>query len=76
MTANKNAIPNDPQKPMVTSGIRLGSPALTTRGFGAVEAEKIASLIADVLEDPKGDLTLQRVTREVKSMCAKFPVYI
>jgi glycine hydroxymethyltransferase len=76
MTVNKNAIPNDPQKPMVTSGIRIGSPAMTTRGFGAAEAEKLANLIADVLEDPKGELTLQRVTREVKAMCAKFPVYI
>jgi glycine hydroxymethyltransferase len=75
MTANKNAIPNDPQKPMVTSGIRLGSPAMTTRGFGPAEAEKMASLIADVLEDPKGDLTRERVTREIKAMCAKFPVY-
>jgi len=75
MTANKNAIPNDPQKPMVTSGIRLGSPAMTTRGFGPAEAEKMANLIADVLEDPKGDLTRERVTREIKAMCAKFPVY-
>ena len=75
MTANKNAIPNDPQKPMVTSGIRLGSPAMTTRGFGAAESEKMGNLIADVLEDPNGDLTRERVTREIKAMCAKFPVY-
>jgi len=75
MTVNKNAIPNDPQKPAVTSGIRIGSPAMTTRGFGEAEAEKLAGLIADVLEDPKGEHTLQRVTREVKAMCAKFPVY-
>ena len=75
MTANKNAIPNDPQKPMVTSGIRLGSPAMSTRGFGPAEAEKMANLIADVLEDPQGDLTRERVTREIKAMCAKFPVY-
>jgi glycine hydroxymethyltransferase len=75
ITVNKNAIPNDPQKPMVTSGVRIGSPAITTRGFGLAEAEKLAGLIADVLEDPKGDLTLQRVAREVKAMCAKHPVY-
>ena len=75
MTVNKNAIPNDPQKPMVTSGIRLGSPAMTTRGFGQAEAERLAQLIADVLEDPKGAVTLGRVTREVKAMCARFPVY-
>ena len=76
MTVNKNAIPNDPQKPMVTSGIRVGSPAMTTRGFGQAEAEKLSQLIADVLEDPNGDLTRQRVTREIKAMCAKFPVYV
>ncbi len=76
ITVNKNAIPNDPAKPTVTSGIRIGSPAMTTRGFGAGEAEKVADLIADVLEDPKGEHTLQRVTREVKALCAKFPVYI
>ena len=75
MTVNKNAIPNDPQKPMVTSGIRIGSPAMTTRGFGAGEAEKIANLVADVLEDPMGEGTLARVRGEVTAMCAKFPVY-
>jgi len=76
MTVNKNAIPNDPQKPMVTSGIRIGSPAMTTRGFGEAQAERLSQLIADVLEDPAGDLTRERVTREIKTMCAKFPVYI
>ena len=75
MTVNKNAVPNDPQKPTVTSGIRIGSPAMTTRGFGEAEAEKLAGLMADVLEDPRTELTLQRVAREVKAMCAKFPVY-
>jgi glycine hydroxymethyltransferase len=76
MTVNKNAIPNDPQKPMVTSGIRIGSPAMTTRGFGRGEAEALANLLADVLEDPQGEVTRQRVVREVKAMCAKFPVYV
>jgi glycine hydroxymethyltransferase len=76
VTVNKNAIPNDPQKPTVTSGIRIGSPAMTTRGFGRAEAEKIAHLVADVLEDPKGETACARVTREVKAMCAKFPVYV
>ena len=76
MTVNKNAIPDDSQKPTVTSGIRLGSPAMTTRGFGRPEAEKVAQFIADVLEDPRGEATLARVTREVKAMCAKFPVYV
>jgi glycine hydroxymethyltransferase len=76
VTVNKNAIPNDPQKPTVTSGIRIGSPAMTTRGFGRAEAEKIAHLVADVLEDPKSETACARVTREVKAMCAKFPVYL
>ena len=76
MTVNKNSIPNDPQKPTVTSGIRIGSPAMTTRGFGEAEAEKLAHLMADVLEDPRGDLTRQRVVREVKALCARFPVYL
>jgi len=76
ITVNKNAIPNDPQKPMVTSGIRIGSPAMTTRGFGAAEAEKLANLIADALESSKDEVALQRVARDVKAMCAKFPVYV
>jgi glycine hydroxymethyltransferase len=76
ITVNKNAVPNDPEKPAVTSGIRIGTPAMTTRGFGAGEAERVADLIADALEDPKGQHTLQRVAREVQALCAKFPVYV
>ncbi|MGQ0512211.1 MAG: serine hydroxymethyltransferase [Betaproteobacteria bacterium] len=75
ITVNKNAIPNDPQKPTVTSGIRIGSPAMTTRGFGVAEAEQLSNLITDVLEDPAGEATRNRVAGEVKAMCAKFPVY-
>jgi len=75
ITVNKNAIPNDPQKPMVTSGIRLGSPAITTRGFGAAEAEQLANLIADVLDAPHDDKVIERVTAAAKALCAKFPVY-
>ena len=75
LTVNKNAIPGDPQKPTVTSGIRIGSPAMTTRGFGAAEAERLAHLIADVLDDPSGEATRNRVAGEVKAMCARFPVY-
>ncbi len=59
ITVNKNAIPNDPQKPTVTSGIRIGSPAMTTRGFGAAEAEKLANLVADALESSKDEVSLQ-----------------
>jgi glycine hydroxymethyltransferase len=75
ITVNKNAVPKDPQKPMVTSGIRIGSPAMTTRGFREIEAEQLANLIADVLESRADDKTVQRVTAEVKKLCDKFPVY-
>ena len=75
ITINKNAIPKDPQKPMVTSGIRLGSPAITTRGFRDAEARKTAHLIADVLDSPRDAATLQRVKREVAELTQRFPVY-
>jgi glycine hydroxymethyltransferase len=72
---NKNAIPNDPQKPMVTSGVRIGSPAMTTRGFRQAEAEKLAHLIADVLDDATSEANLERVAKDVKALCAAYPVY-
>jgi glycine hydroxymethyltransferase len=75
ITVNKNAIPNDPQKPFVTSGIRLGTPAMTTRGFTEIEAEQVANLIADVLDAPADEIVLTRVREEVSAMCRKFPVY-
>jgi len=75
ITVNKNAIPNDPQKPMVTSGVRIGSPAMTTRGFKKAEAEQLANLIADVLDKPADDANLDRVAGEVKALCAQHPVY-
>ncbi len=75
ITVNKNAIPNDPEKPFVTSGIRIGSPAMTTRGFGDAEAVQLAHLIADVLEAPQDDKVLARVADDVTAMCARFPVY-
>ncbi|KFB69696.1 serine hydroxymethyltransferase [Candidatus Accumulibacter vicinus] len=75
MTVNKNAIPNDPQKPFVTSGIRLGSPAMTTRGFTEIESEQVAHLIADVLDAPSDAEVLARVRAEVSNLCRKFPVY-
>ncbi|MDA0189000.1 MAG: serine hydroxymethyltransferase [Proteobacteria bacterium] len=75
ITVNKNSIPNDPQKPMVTSGIRIGSPAITTRGFTEIEAERVAHLIADVLEAPADEAVLARVRDEVSALCRKFPVY-
>jgi glycine hydroxymethyltransferase len=75
ITVNKNAIPNDPQKPAVTSGIRIGTPAMTTRGFRRAEAEVLAHLIADVLDKPQENAGLERVAGEVKALCANFPVY-
>jgi glycine hydroxymethyltransferase len=75
ITVNKNAIPNDPEKPAVTSGVRIGSPAMTTRGFRKAEAEKLAHLIADVLERASDERHLARIADEVKALCARFPVY-
>ncbi|MBK9444907.1 MAG: serine hydroxymethyltransferase [Betaproteobacteria bacterium] len=75
ITVNKNGIPNDPQKPMVTSGIRIGSPAMTTRGFTEIEAERVAHLVADVLDAPNDEAVLAKVREEVASLCKKFPVY-
>ena len=75
ITCNKNGIPNDPEKPFVTSGIRLGSPAMTTRGFGVVEATKVGQLIADVLDNPHDEANLARVRAEVKKLTDAFPVY-
>jgi glycine hydroxymethyltransferase len=75
MTCNKNGIPNDPQKPFVTSGIRLGSPAFTTRGFKEADAAKVGHLIADVLDNPHDAATIERVKAEVKALTDKYPVY-
>jgi len=75
ITCNKNAIPNDPEKPFVTSGIRLGSPAMTTRGFGEAEATKVGNLIADILDNPSDAATIERVKAEVKKLTDAFPVY-
>jgi glycine hydroxymethyltransferase len=75
ITVNKNAIPDDPEKPMVTSGVRIGTPAMTTRGFRLAEAEQLAGLIADVLDQPADEANLTRVAGEVKALCAAFPVY-
>ena len=75
ITVNKNAIPNDPEKPMVTSGVRIGTPAMTTRGFGINEAQILAGLIADVLDAPGDEKNLARVRGAVGELCAAFPVY-
>jgi glycine hydroxymethyltransferase len=75
MTCNKNGIPNDPQKPMVTSGIRLGTPAMTTRGFGVEQATQTAHLIADVLEHPHDEANIAAVRTKVAALTRDFPVY-
>jgi glycine hydroxymethyltransferase len=75
ITVNKNAIPNDPEKPFVTSGIRLGSPAMTTRGFGVKEAEQVGHLIADLLDNPEDAATIERVRGQVAELTKRFPVY-
>jgi len=75
ITVNKNAIPKDPERPMVTSGIRIGSPALTTRGFKEAEAEQTANLVADVLDHPRDPAAISRVRDEVGRLTRRFPVY-
>lgn len=75
MTCNKNAIPNDPEKPMVTSGIRLGTPAMTTRGFKEQEIIQVANLIADVLEAPTNAANLAKVREQAVQLTRQFPVY-
>ncbi|HSY27664.1 MAG TPA: serine hydroxymethyltransferase [Burkholderiaceae bacterium] len=75
ITCNKNAIPNDPETPFVTSGIRLGSPAMTTRGFKEAEAAKVGELIADILDNPHDAANIERVKAEVKQLTDAFRVY-
>jgi glycine hydroxymethyltransferase len=75
MTINKNAIPNDPEKPMVTSGVRIGTPAMTTRGFKEAEARMTANLIADVLDNPHDAANIEAVRAKVHALTSRFPVY-
>jgi glycine hydroxymethyltransferase len=75
ITVNKNSIPNDPEKPFVTSGIRIGSPAITTRGFTELETEELGHLIADVLDAPHDDAAILRVRGAVARLTTRFPVY-
>jgi glycine hydroxymethyltransferase len=75
MTVNKNAVPNDPRPPMVTSGLRIGTPAVTTRGFKEREVEQLSLWIADVLDERGSEAVIQRVRGEVMALCRRFPVY-
>ena len=75
ITVNKNSVPNDPRSPFVTSGLRLGTPAITRRGFKVAEAEQVANWMCDVLDDINNEDTIARVRDEVKALCKRFPVY-
>ncbi len=75
ITVNKNAIPNDPEKPFITSGIRIGSAAMTTRGFNETDARVLANLVADVLANPEDEANLAKVREQVTALCDKYPVY-
>jgi len=75
ITVNKNAVPNDPQSPFVTSGIRIGTPAMTTRGLGVAEVQQVANWICDILDDVNNEAIQATVKAQVLTLCAKFPVY-
>ena len=75
ITVNKNAVPNDPQSPFVTSGIRIGTPAMTTRGFKDAEAKALAGWICDILDNVEDTDTQERVRGQVLEVCRRFPVY-
>jgi glycine hydroxymethyltransferase len=75
ITVNKNAVPNDPRPPMVTSGLRLGTPASTTRGFKETEIRELAGWIADILDDINNERKIAGVKDKVLAVCRKYPVY-
>jgi glycine hydroxymethyltransferase len=75
ITVNKNAVPNDPRSPFVTSGLRIGTPAITRRGFKLPETEKLGNWICDILDDIENQDTIDRVRKEVLALCKQFPVY-
>jgi glycine hydroxymethyltransferase len=75
ITVNKNAVPNDPRSPFVTSGLRLGTPAVTTRGYGEKECVELAGWICDVLDSPSDKSVIERVRGKVTAQCKAFPVY-
>ena len=76
ITVNKNTVPNDPRSPFVTSGLRLGTPAITTRGFGLEQTRDLTNWICDILRDAGDDLAIQRVRGQVLELCRRFPVYV
>lgn len=75
ITVNKNSVPNDPRSPFVTSGLRIGTPAMTTRGFGVEESKQITEWICDVLENIDDDAVIQSVQGKIVELCGRFPLY-
>jgi len=75
ITVNKNSVPNDPRSPFVTSGLRLGTPAISRRGFGTAETKTLTGWICDILDDINNEDVIARVQGQVTELCAKFPVY-
>lgn len=75
ITVNKNSVPNDPRSPFVTSGLRLGTPAVTRRGMKEAEMVELTNLICDVLDNIEDDANIEAVKQKVKALCARFPVY-
>ena len=75
ITVNKNTVPNEKRSPFVTSGVRIGTPAITTRGFGEAECRFVAQKIVDVIQNPNDEESLDQIHHEIKDMCSKFPVY-
>ena len=75
ITVNMNAVPNDPESPFITSGIRVGTPAITTRGFGEAECKALADMMCDICDDLENETTIMRVKEEVVKLCVKYPVY-
>ena len=75
ITVNKNSVPNDPRSPFVTSGLRLGTPAITRRGFGVEETKALTGWVCDVLDDITSEETIAKVQANVKELCSRFPVY-
>jgi glycine hydroxymethyltransferase len=76
LTVNKNTVPNEPRSPFVTSGLRIGTPAMTTRGFSDEQAKQVADWICDILDNPEDTNTMERVRQEVVELCASFPIYV
>ena len=75
ITVNKNAVPNDPQSPFVTSGLRIGTPAATTRGFKEAEVSEVATWICDIIDNMNDDSVIKEVQDKVMNLCSQFPVY-